>query len=357
MMRDLVLFCLCAGTGSFLATLVLYSIYGKGIVTRTWLTLVPGISAIGILSFITGQTGTTPRMLTMFGVVSTAAVAANLVWVGRHLTGLLGRIAGRLHDSSCQVRQTADRLAGGSNQLAEGTGEQGSALHEAEEKLRRMSEGTRATADAARQATRLTTEARTVAADGEKIVGELNSAMDGIHASSGRIGVVIKTIEEIAFQTNLLALNAAVEAARAGEHGRGFAVVAQEVRGLAARSAEAVQETRGLLDEAVSRARHGLEVTAGVSNSFRGISGNIGQVSELIERCAQAAEAHIRDTEEVRAAMARVDNVTRGTSSLARQSASDSEELASEAVSVAAIVAELTRAVSGSSPDSAPRTS
>ena len=84
--------------------------------------------------------------------------------------------------------------------------------------------------------------------------------MQGIHASSSRIGDIIGTIDGIAFQTNILALNAAVEAARAGEQGRGFAVVASEVRALSQRTAAAAREIKALITTSVDQVASGTEV-------------------------------------------------------------------------------------------------
>src|SRR3546814_2445445 len=76
-------------------------------------------------------------------------------------------------------------------------------------------------------------------------------------------------IRGVAGQTNLLALNAAIEAARAGEAGRGFAVVAQEVKTLAAQTAQATGQIAEQIRSIQAAAR---EAIAAMSTIRDGIS-------------------------------------------------------------------------------------
>ncbi|ERP39364.1 methyl-accepting chemotaxis protein [Chitinivibrio alkaliphilus] len=121
------------------------------------------------------------------------------------------------------------------------------------------------------------------AEEGSGCMVKMTDAMHSISNSSKDISRVLKTIEDISFQTSLLALNAAVEAARAGTHGKGFAVVANEVRALATRSSESVENTAHMVEEALHNITLGGKIVGDIESSFEEINFNLEELAEQVE--------------------------------------------------------------------------
>ena len=157
------------------------------------------------------------------------------------------------------------------------------------------------------------------AKEGQKLAQETTLSMEEINTQVTAINEAITVIDQIAFQTNILSLNAAVEAATAGESGKGFAVVAQEVRNLAARSAEAAKEIKELVETATTKANSGKEIANKMIVGYNGLNENISKTIEIISDVEMASKEQQTGIEQINDAVTQLDQQTQQNALIAAQ--------------------------------------
>jgi len=155
--------------------------------------------------------------------------------------------------------------------------------------------------------------------EGEKLAKETTLSMDEINTQVSSINEAITVIDQISFQTNILSLNAAVEAATAGEAGKGFAVVAQEVRNLAARSAEAARTIKDLVETATSKANHGKQIADKMISGYNGLNDNISKTINLIKDVEMGSKEQQTGIIQINDAINSLDSQTQQNASVASE--------------------------------------
>src|SRR5688572_32064917 len=111
------------------------------------------------------------------------------------------------------------------------------------------------------------------------------------------VSKIAQVINQVAERSDLLALNAALEGTKAGEVGRGFSLVAAEMRKLAENVAGSARDIGRIVervqasgDQAVAKARVGVEASdRGVSVAERAAE-VFGQIVELSRGTKEAAQ-------------------------------------------------------------------
>ena len=176
----------------------------------------------------------------------------------------------------------------------------------------------------------------------DKVI-ENTTMITDLNNKTNEVGSVLEVITSIAEQTNLLALNAAIEAARAGEQGRGFAVVADEVRSLATRTRESIdqiQATIGVLqvdatravismEDVSKQANEKAEDVANVADLLVEISTEIQELDELNCQISSAAKQQNLAADEINLNVVNISNVAEKSSEDAIRGKEISEHLLS----------------------------
>ena len=275
-------------------------------------------------------------------------------WFNRFLDKLQPIIA-EVKRSVQDARSTADQSAAIAAQTSAGMEQQYRQVDQAATASHEMSATAQDVARSAAQAAQAARDADQATRDGLTIIdrttrsidhlaADMSNAMtqvEGLAANSEKIGSVLEVIRAIAEQTNLLALNAAIEAARAGEAGRGFAVVADEVRNLARRTQESVEETRQVIEQLQAGTQ---VVVSSMSNSHQQAQGSVEQVGQAVTalqqignavtvitdmnlQIASAAEEQSAVAEEINSNVSTIRDVTESLSEQANESARVSQSL------------------------------
>ena len=251
---------------------------------------------------------------------SLQSIRANLTGVIRDITQVAG-----------QVDASADLVSSGAQALSQGTVEQAASITGLVSHVTDITAQIQSSTVRCGDATQLVDKATGYAAQADAKMEQLLTATKNIDQSSTQIGTIIKTIEDIAFQTNILALNAAVEAVRAGTAGKGFSVVADEVRTLAAKSAQAAQNTNNLINRSIQDVKTGTESTDQAVSAMQLINDCIQSIKSLTDEIAAASVQQADMIALVESGIKEISTVVQTNSVAAEKSAAVSKELSSQA--------------------------
>jgi methyl-accepting chemotaxis protein len=247
------------------------------------------------------------------------------------MTNHINDVMTNIDSAAIQVSSGSKQIADSSMGLSQGATEQAASIEELTASIEEISSQTRLNADNANEANELAEQTKMNAVEGNNEMKRMLQSMEEINESSENISKIIKVIDEIAFQTNILALNAAVEAARARQHGKGFAVVAEEVRNLAARSAEAAKETTRMIEGSIKKVDDGTKIATKTAESLNSIVQDVAKVTEIVGEIATASNEQAQGISQINIGIMQVSEVVQMNSATSEENAAASEELSSQA--------------------------
>lgn len=242
----------------------------------------------------------------------------------------LSRLIGAVTESATTIHTGSGEIAQASEDLARRTESNAASLEETAASVTQMDGRLKASAEAAARTVERADQAIATVGGGRAVADEAVQAMGRVSESAKGIDSVIEGLDKIAFQTRVLAMNAAVEAGRAGDAGRGFAVVADLVSALAMRAEEEAKRARDQLTVTQTDIVTAVEAVQKVDGALADISGDVGQVHELLATMATDNQAQSAAITQISAAIGTMDRATQQNAAMVEETSAAARNLATE---------------------------
>lgn len=228
----------------------------------------------------------------------------------------------------------ARNISQASASLADSCNVQASGVQQLKKNIEETSASIYSNNEQAYQAKGLSSEIHEEVQDSTDKMSRLLDAVAEIREASQKVSGMISTIEEISSQTNLLALNAAIEAARAGVAGKGFAVVADEVKNLAAKSTQAADESKRLVDDTIRKAALGDTLSKETSESFGKITESVKRIIHVTDTISENSATQKSNILQVEEAIQEISGGIDANAAASEETAAQSEELKQNALAL-----------------------
>lgn len=252
---------------------------------------------------------------------------------------LLGDTLRQVAQTSEEVNGSAAQLSDSAQSLSNGATDQAASLEETASSINQIEAQSKNNNQNAQTAQQLTIEALEIVKKSDAQMNQMLKSIEEINTSSKDVSKIIKVIDEIAFQTSLLALNAAVEAARAGKYGKGFAVVAEEVRNLAARSAEAAGNSTELIEKSAHEVERGVENAEKTAIMLNEIMNSVSKVNDMVSDISAASGEQLSGILEINRGLEHINQVVQQNTSVSEETAAAADELTNQATRMERMIA------------------
>ncbi len=255
--------------------------------------------------------------------------------------------AEKVNSLSSVFHTTAEQVAEGMQQIAQGTAEQAEENSKTLEFVNILSDDINKVGNEVKAASEIIYSTRSLSENALNAVKTLNEKsvqtsrvtddiVNNIHELNidmKEIQKIIKFIGSISEQTNMLSLNAAIEAARAGEAGKGFAVVAEQVRKLADQTKEALTTISNVIKNIEKKAQltaasasntqeiitQQMSAVNQTDKSFKAICDSLGNISKYMESFEASVTNILQSGQKTLEAINNISSVSEETAATAQE--------------------------------------